>query len=553
MEAEQMMMVVKITFSVISTGFLALLFHLYNVLVLKPKRHISHLQNQGIRGPPPSFMVGNIPEIKRIRQENHQSAPPAQQQSQSQSRSNFAAVIAHDWFSNVFPHLQRSNFDAIIAHDWPSNVFPHLQKWRDTYGPVFVYSSGNIQFLCISDIELVKEISLYTSLNLGKPSYLSKDRGPLLGQGILTSSGQIWSHQRNIIAPQFYLDKVKKMVHLMVEATISTLKSWESRIESQGGGVADIKIDDDLRSLSGDVISRACFGSSYCKGEEIFSNLRTLQKTMSKGYIGIPGSRYMPTKNNREIWKLEKEIDSMILEVVNQRIEQGSQDKDLLQMIVEGAESYGISSNLISRDKFIVDNCKNIYFAGHETTAITASWCLMLLSAYPEWQDRVRAEVLEICKQGFPDANMLRRMKTLTMVIQETLRLYPPAVFVIRQALEDIKFKDIVIPGGMNVQIPIPALQQNTDLWGSDAHIFNPERFSNGINGACKFPQAYIPFGTGSRTCLGQNFAMIELKVILSLILSKFSFSLSPAYYHMPAFRLVVEPDHGVCLQIRKL
>ncbi|KAK0582624.1 hypothetical protein LWI29_027802 [Acer saccharum] len=506
MEAEQMMMVVKITFSVISTGFLALLLHLYNVLVLKPKRHISHLQNQGIRGPPPSFMVGNIPEIKRIRQENHQSEPPAQQQSQSQSRSNFAAVIAHDWFSNVFPHLQ---------------------KWRDTYGPVFVYSSGNIQFLCISDIELVKEISLYNSLNLGKPSYLSKDRGPLLGQGILTSSGQIWSHQRKIIAPQFYLDK--------------------------GGGVADIKIDDNLRSLSGNVISRACFGSSYCKGEEIFSNLRTLQKTMSKGYIGIPGSRYMPTKNNREIWKLEKEIDSMILEVVNQRIEQGSQDKDLLQMIVEGAESYDISSNLISRGKFIVDNCKNIYFAGHETTAITASWCLMLLAAYPEWQDRVRAEVLEICKQGFPDANMLRRMKTLTIVIQETLRLYPPAVFVMKQALEDIKFKDIVIPGGMNVQIPIPALQQNTDLWGSDAHIFNPERFSNGINGACKFPQAYIPFGTGSRTCLGQNFAMIELKVILSLILSKFSFSLSPAYHHLPAHRLVVEPDHGVCLQIRKL
>ncbi|KAK4847385.1 hypothetical protein QYF36_001254 [Acer negundo] len=536
MQAEQMMMVVKITFSVISTGFLALLLHLYNVLVLKPKRHISHLQNQGIRGPPPSFMVGNIPEIKRILLENHQSAPPAQQQSQSQSQSQ-----------------SRSNFAAVIAHDWFSNVFPHLQKWRDTYGPVFVYSTGDIQFLCISDIELVKEISLYTSLNLGKPSYLSKDRGPLLGQGILTSSGQTWSHQRKIIAPEFYLDKVKKMVHLMVEATISTLKSWESRIESQGGGVADIKIDDDLRSLSGDVISRACFGSSYCKGEEIFSNLRTLQKTMSKGYIGIPGLRYMPTKNNREIWKLEKEIDSMILEVVNQRIEQGSQDKDLLQMIVEGAESYGISSNLISRDKFIVDNCKNIYFAGHETTAITASWCLMLLAAYPEWQDRVRAEVLEICKQGFPDANMLRSMKTLTMVIQETLRLYPPAVFVIRQALEDIKFKDIVIPGGMNVQIPIPALQQNTDLWGSDAHIFNPERFSNGINGACKFPQAYIPFGIGVRTCLGQNFAMIELKVILSFILSRFSISLSPAYHHLPAFRLVVEPGHGVCLQIRKL
>ncbi|KAL5866202.1 hypothetical protein ACOSQ3_003716 [Xanthoceras sorbifolium] len=531
MEAEQiMMMVVKITFSVISTGFLALLLHLYNCLILRPKRHRSQLRNQGIRGPPPSFMLGNIPEIKRIMQENHGGGGGGAAAAQS-----------------------RSDSGAVIAHDWPSNVFAHLEKWRDIYGPVFVYSTGNIHLLSITGIDLVKEITLCTSLHLGKPDYLSKDLGPLLGQGILSSSGPIWSHQRKIIAPEFYLDKVKGMVDLMVEATISTLKSWECRIESQGG-VADIWIDEDMRSLSGDVISRACFGSSYTKGEEIFSNLKILQKTMSKGNKGIPGLRYMPTKNNREVWKLEKEIDSTILEVVNQRIEQGSQDKDLLQMILEGAESYGgISSNMISRDKFIVDNCKNIYFAGHETTAITASWSLMLLAAYPEWQDRTRAEVLEICEHRVPDANMLRSMKTLTMVIQETLRLYPPAVFVIRQALQDIKFKDIVVPGGMNIQIPIPALQQDTDLWGSDAHNFNPERFSNGILGACKFPQAYMPFGAGARTCVGQHFAMTELKVILSLILSKFSFSLSPAYHHSPAFRLVVEPGHGVCLHIRPL
>lgn len=139
------------------------------------------------------------------------------------------------------------------------------------------------------------------------------------------------------------------------------------------------------------------------------------------------------------------------------------------------------------------------------------------------------------------------------MVIQETLRLYPPAVFVVREALEDIKFKEIVIPKGMNIQIPIPMLQQSTELWGPDAQEFNPERFGKGILGACKFPQAYIPFGAGSRTCVGQNFAMIELKVILSLILSKFCFSLSPAYHHSPAHRLVLEPGNGVRLIVTPL
>ena len=139
------------------------------------------------------------------------------------------------------------------------------------------------------------------------------------------------------------------------------------------------------------------------------------------------------------------------------------------------------------------------------------------------------------------------------MVIQETLRLYPPAVFVIRNALKDIKLKDILIPKGMNIQIPISILHQDTNLWGLDAHQFNPGRFENGILGACKLPQAYIPFGVGTRICVGQHLAMTELKAMLSLILSKFCFSVSPAYQHSPAFRLVIQPEHGVNLQVERI
>ena len=198
-------------------------------------------------------------------------------------------------------------------------------------------------------------------------------------------------------------------------------------------------------------------------------------------------SRYIPNKNNWEIWKMEKEINSMILRVVKERAA-ANYEKDLLQVILEGAKSYGDQESFpsdVSLDRFIVDNCKAIYFAGHETTAITASWCLMLLAANQEWQARARAEVLEICKDNLPDADMLRNMKTvsvpcnmqrnssksqsgisnldfstiyaqLTMVIQETMRLHPPVVFVIRTALQDLKFKGITIPKGMNIQIPIP-------------------------------------------------------------------------------------------------
>ncbi|KAL5057632.1 hypothetical protein RYX36_029236 [Vicia faba] len=404
----------------------------------------------------------------------------------------------------------------------------------------------------VADMEMVKEILLNTSLNLGKPSYLSKDMGPLLGQGILSSSGPIWAHQRKIIAPELYLDKVKAMVDQIVDSTNIMLRSWESRIE-RDGEVSEIKVDENLRSLSADIISRACFGSNYAQGKEIFTKLRDLQKLLSKISVGVPGFRYFPNKSNRQIWKLEKEINSNISKLVKQCQDEGH-EQDLLQMILEGAKNCDdLLSSSISQDRFIIDNCKNIFFAGHETTAVTASWCLMLLATYQDWQDRARAEVLEVCRNCNLDASMLRSMKTLTTVIQETLRLYPPAAFVVRTVFQDINIKGIKIPKGMNIQIPISILQQDIGLWGSDAYKFNPERFANGVLGACKIPQAYMPFGIGARVCAGQHFAMMELKVVLSLVLSKFRFSLSSSYCHSPAFRLVIEPGEGVVLNMTRI
>ncbi|KAM7486408.1 hypothetical protein LguiA_002417 [Lonicera macranthoides] len=554
----------KMVVTVVFGGFVVLFLHLYNVLILKSKRIRLKLVNQGINGPSPSnFLFGNIPEIKKINQELR-SVPKAQ-----------------------------SNGGYQISHDWPSSVFPHIFQWRKEYGtlslslhlyvyylyiyiyipislfinsgcvgncgdrgpgPIFTYSTGQIQIVCITDAEMVKEVSLNTSLNLGKPSYLSKDRGPLLGRGILSSSGPYWAHQRKIIAPEFYLDKIEDMVNLMAESTMRMIQAWDGK-RKHSEEYVNIRIDQDLRSLSADIISRACFGSNYTLGEKIFLKLRNLQEVMSKGSIGIPGLRYVPSKNNREIWRLEREINTMILKVVKERSEATS-ERDLLQSILEAAKRYGENGNLpvdITPNKFIVDNCKNIYFAGHETTATSASWCLVLLAANPDWQDRARAEVVEICKGRVPDADILRKMKTLRMVIQETLRLYPPVAFMIRETLEDVNFKHIQIPKGINLQITTPILHQNTELWGPDAAEFKPERFAEGSTGACTIPQAYIPFGAGNRICAGQHFAMAELKMILSLILLKFSFKLSPEYKHSPAFRLVIEPGYGVFLRVREV
>ncbi|KAM7261179.1 hypothetical protein ACFE04_026654 [Oxalis oulophora] len=512
------LMTVKVVFSAVLGAVLILLLRLYNDFFLKPKRLRSKLEKQGIRGPPPFPFLGNLPQIKAMKMEQVKG---------------------------------KDNKSTSISHDWVQSLFPHFLKWKNEYGPVFLFTLGTKPSLCITDIDMAREIKLYTALGLGKPSFQAEEHGPLMGKGILTSNGPFWVHQRKIIAPELYLDKVKGMVNLMVESVNTMAESWGRRIDD-GLGVADFKIDDDLRILAAGVIARACFGSNYLIGGEIFGKLKQMHNLLSLGTIGVPGLRHFPTKINREIWKLEKEIHLAILAVVKQRAEL-AQEKDLLQLLLKKAnnclDDNGLSS-MFTRDRFIVDNCKNIYFAGHESTSITGSWCLFLIAAYPDWQSRARAEVLDICKGNVPNADMLSSMKTLTAFIKETLRLYSPAAYVSRQALENVTIKGLDIPKGMNIQIALPLILKNPDLWGPDVHEFNPERF---LRGDSKMTNAYMPFGVGPRICLGKHFAMVELKITLSVLLSKFSFSLSPAHVHSPSFNLVVEPGEGVRLCMKRV
>ncbi|XP_047047928.1 cytochrome P450 714C2-like [Lolium rigidum] len=499
--------------------------YLYTTLWLRPGRLRQKLRSQGVKGPKPSFLFGNIPEMRKIQK----LATSDREQESGRSTDRFS-----------------SNFVATL--------FPYLLHWSRVYGSIYFYATGSIQVLNVTDSDMVKALANYKALDLGKPSFLQKERGALLGMGILTANGELWVHQRKVIAAEFFMDKVKGMVDLMMDAAVLMLNSWEDKVVSKGGR-AEIVVDEFLRNFSADIISRTSFGSSFTEGREIFYNIRQLQKAMAKQtmLIGVPGSRYLPTKGNREIWNLESCIRTLILNIVkkHEHDSETSPNKFLLHSIIEGSKAASFSS--CTPEDFIVDNCKNIYFAGHETTSSTAAWCLMLLASHPEWQSRARVEVLEVCHGEPLDFDMLRKLKTLTMVIQETLRLYPPASFITREALNDINLGGIDIPKGTNIRVPIALAHRDPSAWGADCDRFDPGRFASGIARACKPHHMYMPFGVGPRTCAGQNLAMVELKVVLSLVLSRFEFELSANYVHRPAFRLTVEPGDGVPLIFRKL
>ncbi|GAB4827868.1 hypothetical protein Ancab_034752 [Ancistrocladus abbreviatus] len=128
------------------------------------------------------------------------------------------------------------------------------------------------------------------------------------------------------------------------------------------------------------------------------------------------------------------------------------------------------------------------------------------------------------------------------MVINESLRLYPPAAILPRMAFEDIKLGDLLIPKGLSIWIPVLAIHHSEELWGKDANEFNPLRFAS----KSFIPGRFIPFGGGPRNCIGQTFAMMEAKIILAMLVSRFRFSLSNGYRHAPIIVLTIKPKYGV-------
>lgn len=139
------------------------------------------------------------------------------------------------------------------------------------------------------------------------------------------------------------------------------------------------------------------------------------------------------------------------------------------------------------------------------------------------------------------------------MILNETLRLYPPAVATIRTAKVDVELGGCHVPRGTELMIPILAVHHDARLWGPDAAQFNPGRFANGVARAARHPTAFIPFGLGARTCIGQNLALLEAKITLAVLLQRYSFRLSPSYVHAPTVLMLLYPQYGAPVIFRPL
>ncbi|KAK4490579.1 hypothetical protein RD792_001263 [Penstemon davidsonii] len=406
--------------------------------------------------------------------------------------------------------------------------------------------------MCLTETELIKELlSKYSTIS-GKSWLQQQGSKHFIGRGLLMANGDDWYHQRHIVAPAFMGDKLKSYAGYMVNCTKEMVTSLEKEIEI---GRTEFEIGEYMARLTADIISRTEFDSNYEKGKQIFHLLTVLQQlcAQSSRHLCFPGSRFLPSKYNREIKSLKMEVERLLMEIIQSRkdcVEIGrssSYGNDLLGMLLNEMQKKG-SSNL--NLQLIMDECKTFFFAGHDTTALLLTWTMMLLASNPSWQQKVRAQVKEVCGGAPPSVEQLSKLTLLNMVINESLRLYPPASLLPRMAFEDIKLGDLHIPKGLSIWIPVLAIHHNEEIWGKDVNEFNPDRF-----GSKSFAPGrhFIPFAAGPRNCVGQAFALMEAKIILAMLISKFSFTISENYRHAPVVVLTMKPKYGVQIHLTPL
>ncbi|KAL5863169.1 hypothetical protein ACOSQ3_000683 [Xanthoceras sorbifolium] len=459
--------------------------------------------------------------------------------------------------------LQKDALEMVLdthSHDITDRIVPHYNRWSSQYGETFMYWHGTEPKIFISDPELARQV-LSNKFGFYPKPQLTPPTTTLLGNGLGFLTGQDWIRHKKIINPAFNIDKLKVITREMATCIISLLKEWENQVCASEDKCKTMEIKGEFKRLSADILARAAFGSSYIEGREAFKAQTQIQDycVASKSTMFIPGSQYLPTPSNIRIWKLDMIVKNTIRNIIKGRMNAeatGSSDgygDDILGLMIGASTMVQSRSDLKLKMDEIIDECKSFFFAGNETTAVLLTWTVFLLCVHPEWQSKLREEVLKELGGQIPDVDMLANLKMVNMVLLEALRLYGPSQELTREASRDVKLGNITIPKGTGIIIPSIKIHRNKKYWGEDAEEFNPLRFANGISQAAKNPHALLVFGLGPRACIGQTFAMLKAKMVMALILQRFSFSLSPEYKHTPVSFISLHPQFGLPVTIKCL
>ncbi len=363
---------------------------------------------------------------------------------------------------------------------------------------------------------------------------------PLLGNGLLTSEGDFWKQQRKLIQPAFHKKKLEELTAMMVERA----EHWVDRIDAHAAKDESFDVLPEMTALTLDVISKAIFSKGVEDKAQIVGDQITYlnEHTVERLHQPFRLPETIPTPFNRKARKSIETLDKVIYEIIDERRKEGVSKDDLLSMLIDAQdEETGIGMD----NKQLRDEVMTIFLAGNETSSNALTWTLYLLSQNPDAEAKMIAEIDQKLDSGVKiDFTTVNEFQYVRQVIDESMRVHPPVWIVGRRAIEPDEIGGYHIAPMTNVVVPIIYLHHSPKYW-DQPEKFMPERFApekrNSID-----RYVYMPFGGGPRLCIGNNFAMLEMQIILITLYRKFKFRLKDGFRVEQEPLVTLRPKNGM-------
>ncbi len=390
-----------------------------------------------------------------------------------------------------------------------------LRQWENL-GDFYDVNFPQIPFLVLSHPDYVKHVLVNNHRNYRKAfsyNFLSYT----LGNGLVTNEGASWLKQRRTAQPAFHRERLASLLHVMVSDTETLAEEWETKACSG----EPVHLVGDMMKTTSAIVAHALMGTDVRQQSDEIVDLMTIvnHQTTQKLVNPLRSPMWMPTPSNLQLNKAIRRLDEIIYGIIEQRRSSGVQQHDLLAMLMEAedVETGDRMSNQQLRDEVVT-----LMLAGTETSANALSWTFSLLMQHPEVVSKLRKEVDSVISASPLNNESLHKLSYTNKVLYESMRIYPPAWVIAREALEEDEVNGFPIPKGSQVYLLPFIVHRHPEFW-EKPNVFDPERFSETQSkGRHKF--AFFPFGGGPRYCIGNNFAMMEMQVILAMLIHRFEF-----------------------------
>lgn len=365
----------------------------------------------------------------------------------------------------------------------------------------------------------------------------------IAGEGLVFSDGELWRRQRQLIQPAFHRERIAAMADMMVDSTAALLDRWEVHVRS--GRPLDAAAE--MSKLTLEIVSKALFGTDLGDETDEFAAAVTAAMTYANHIMNrfVTPPLFVPTAANRHGKQAIARVDRVVWRIIEQRRRETTPRHDLLGMLISARDA---DTNQAMDDKQLRDEAVTFLVAGHETTALALSWAWHLLAHNPDAEQRLHAQVDAVLGNNTLSIGDLAALPYTRMVIEESLRLYPPAWATSRETRAPDTIAGLSLPAPATITLSPYVTHRHPAFW-DDPERFDPERFTP-ERSAQRPELAYFPFGGGPRGCVGKQFAMIEAQIALAMIARRFRLRSVPRHPVEANPILTLRPRYGLMMTL---